>query len=89
MTLREEHRMEGIKEQGAGRISETKWDKIIGILRKIYNDELHNSCSSASIIRKIKSRKMRWAGHIVLMRQIGFCLEFCGKARGRENTRKN
>jgi hypothetical protein len=37
--------------------------------RKLHNEELHNFCPSASIIRIIKSRKMRWARHIARMRE--------------------
>jgi hypothetical protein len=32
--------------------------------RKFHNEELHNLYSSPDIIRQIKSRKMRWAGHV-------------------------
>jgi hypothetical protein len=35
--------------------------------RKLYNEELHNLHSSRSIIRMIKSRRMRWAGHVARM----------------------
>jgi hypothetical protein len=35
--------------------------------RKLYNEELHNFYSSPSIIRIMKSRKMRWAGHVARM----------------------
>jgi hypothetical protein len=35
--------------------------------RKLHNDELHNLYSSLNIVRVIKSRKMRWAGHVVCM----------------------
>jgi hypothetical protein len=35
--------------------------------RKLHNEELHNLYSSPSIIRMIKSRRMRWAGHVALM----------------------
>jgi hypothetical protein len=31
--------------------------------RKLHNEELHNLYTSPSIIRIIKSRRMRWAGH--------------------------
>jgi hypothetical protein len=33
--------------------------------RKLHNEELHNLYSSPSIISMIKSRRMRWAGHVV------------------------
>jgi hypothetical protein len=35
--------------------------------RKVRNDELHNLYSSANIVRVIKSRRMRWAGHVARM----------------------
>jgi hypothetical protein len=35
--------------------------------RKLHNEELHNLYSSPSIIRIIKSRRMRWAGHVERM----------------------
>jgi hypothetical protein len=40
---------------------------VTGGWRKLHNEELHNLYSSPSIIRMIKSRKMRWAGHITRM----------------------
>jgi hypothetical protein len=38
-----------------------------GSWRKLYNDELHNLYSSPNIVRVIKSRRMRWAGHVARM----------------------
>jgi hypothetical protein len=35
--------------------------------RKLHNEELHNLYSSPSIIRIIKSRRMRWEGHVTRM----------------------
>jgi hypothetical protein len=35
--------------------------------RKLHNDELYNLYSSPNIVRVIKSRKMRWAGHVARM----------------------
>jgi hypothetical protein len=37
-------------------------DEVIGGWRKLHNEELHNLYCSPSIIRMIKSRRMRWAG---------------------------
>jgi hypothetical protein len=42
-------------------------DGVKGGWRKLHNEELHNLYSSPSIIRIIKSRRMRWAGHVVRM----------------------
>jgi hypothetical protein len=50
-----------------GRISGPKRDEVTEEWRKIYNGELHNLYSSPDIIRQIKSRRMRWAGHVAFM----------------------
>jgi hypothetical protein len=39
-------------------------DEVTGGWRKLHNGELHNLYSSPSIIRMIKLRRMRWAGHV-------------------------
>jgi hypothetical protein len=45
-------------------------DKMIEVWRKLRNEQLHNLYSSASIIRMIKLRRMRWAGQVaVVMRE--------------------
>jgi hypothetical protein len=40
---------------------------MLGEWRKLHNEELHNLYSSPDIIRQVKSRRMRWAGHVVRM----------------------
>jgi hypothetical protein len=40
---------------------------VTGGLRKLHSEELHNSYTSQSIIRKIKSRRMRCVGHVARM----------------------
>jgi hypothetical protein len=37
---------------------------VTGGWRKLHNEELHNLYSSPGIIRMIKSRRIRWAGHV-------------------------
>jgi hypothetical protein len=44
-----------------------KRDEVTGGWRKLYNEELHKSYSSSSIIRMIKSGRMIWAGHVARM----------------------
>jgi hypothetical protein len=45
------------------KINGTKRDEIIGGLRKLHNEELHNLYFSPGIIRMTNSRRIRWAGH--------------------------
>jgi hypothetical protein len=51
------------------RIFGPKRDEEAGEWRKQHNEELNDLCSSPSIIRMIKSRRMRWAGHVERMRE--------------------
>jgi hypothetical protein len=44
-----------------------KRDEVTGEWRKLHNGELHNLYSSPDIIRQIKSRRMRWVGHVARM----------------------
>jgi hypothetical protein len=64
LTLREEHRQRVFEDR---RIFGPKRDKVTGEWRKLHNEELHILFSSPHIIRQIKSRRMRWAGHIARM----------------------
>jgi hypothetical protein len=45
----------------------SKRDEVTGGWRKLHNEELHDLYSSPSIIRMIKSRRMRWAGNVARM----------------------
>jgi hypothetical protein len=49
------------------RIFGPKRDEVTGEWRKLHNEELHNLYFSPSIIRIIKPRRMRWAGHVAQM----------------------
>jgi hypothetical protein len=49
------------------RIFGPKRDEVTGEWRKLYNEELRDLYSSPSIIRIIKSRKMKWACHVARM----------------------
>jgi hypothetical protein len=67
LTLREEHKLRVFENRVLRRIFGPKRDGVTGGWRKLYNEELHNLYSSPSIIRIIKSRRMRWAGHLARM----------------------
>jgi hypothetical protein len=49
------------------RIFEPKMNEETGGWRKVHNEELQNLDSSPSVIRIIKSRRMRWTGHVARM----------------------
>jgi hypothetical protein len=49
------------------RIFDPKSDEVTGEWRKLHNSKLHNLYSSPDIIRQIKSRRMRWTGHVACM----------------------
>jgi hypothetical protein len=49
------------------RILRPKRDEVTGEWRRLHNKDLHDLYSSPSIIRIIKSRRMRWAGHLSRM----------------------
>jgi hypothetical protein len=66
------------------RIFGPKGDEVTGEWRKLHSGELHNLNSSPDIIRQIKSRRMRWAGHVARMgegRNVYWVLE--GKPEGK------
>jgi len=49
------------------RIFGPKRDEVTGEWRKLHNEELHDLYCSPNIVRAIKSRRMRWAGHVARM----------------------
>jgi hypothetical protein len=66
------------------RVFGPKRDEETGGWRKLLNKELHNLYSSPTIIRMIKSRRMRWAGHVARMGRRGIG----GKTKRKETTRR-
>jgi hypothetical protein len=66
LTLREEHRLRVLENRVLRKIFGPKWEED-GTWRKLHNDELHSLYSSQNIVRLIKSRRMRWAGHVARM----------------------
>jgi hypothetical protein len=64
LTLREEHRLRVFENRVLRRIFGPKRDEVTGQWRKLHSGELHNLYSSLDIIRQVKSRRMRWAGHV-------------------------
>jgi hypothetical protein len=66
-TLREERRLSVFENRVLRRIFGPKRDEVTGEWRRLHNKELYALYSSTNIIRVIKSRRMRWAGHVARM----------------------
>jgi hypothetical protein len=64
LTLRQKHSLRVFENRVLRRIFGVKRDEVRGGWRKLHNEELHNLYSSPSIISTIKSRRMKWAGHV-------------------------
>jgi hypothetical protein len=87
LTLREQNRLWVFENRVLRRIFGPKRDEVTGEWKKLHSEELHILYSSPNIVRQIKSRRMRWAGHVARMGEK--CVQgFDGKARRKETTRK-
>jgi hypothetical protein len=67
LTLREEHKLRVFENTVLRRIFGPKRDEVTGGWRKLHNEELHGLYSSPGIVRVIKTRRMRWVGHVARM----------------------
>jgi hypothetical protein len=65
--IREEHRLRVFENRVLRIIFGPTRDEVRGEWGKLHNGELHNLYSSPDIFRQIKSRRMRWVGHVARM----------------------
>ena len=66
------------------RIFVPRRDKVTGEWRRLQNKELNDFYSSPNIVRVIKSRRMRWAGHVARMgEERGVYRVLVGKPKGK------
>jgi hypothetical protein len=68
------------------RVFEPKRDKVTGEWRKLHNEELNDRYSLRNIVQVVKSRRMRWAGHVVRMgEERGVHRVLVGKPEGKRS----
>jgi hypothetical protein len=88
LTLREEKRLRVFENRVLRRIFGPKSNKETGEWRRLHKEELNDLYSSPNIIRVIKSRRMRWAGHVARMGKRWVQQDFGGDTRRKTTTRK-
>jgi len=69
------------------RIFGPRRDEVTEEWRRLHNEELNDLYSSPNIVRVIKSRRMRWAGHVACIGEEKWGIEGLGaETRGKETT---
>jgi hypothetical protein len=82
--LREERRLRVLENRVLRRIFGPKRDEVAREWRKLHNEEIHKLYCSPNILRVIKSRIMRWVGHITRMGEgRGVYRVLVGKTEGK------
>jgi len=71
LTFREERKLKAFENMVLRRIFGPRRDEVAGEWRRLHNEELSDLYSSPSIVRVIKSRRMRRAGHVARMGEEG------------------
>ena len=84
LTLREERRLRVFDNRVLRGILGPERDEVTGEWRKLHNEELNDRYCSPNILRVIKSRRMKWAGHVECMREgRGMYRVLVGKPEGK------
>ena len=74
LTLREERKLRVFENMVLRRIFGPRRDEVTEEWRRLHNEELNDLYSSPKIVRVIKLRRMRWAGHVTRMGEKRGCI---------------
>jgi len=84
LTLREERKLKVFEKKVLSRIFGPRKDEVTGDWSILHNEGLNDVYSSPSIVRVIKSRRTKWAGHVARMgEEMGVCRFLVGKPEGK------
>jgi len=84
LTLREERKLRVFENMVLRRIFGPRRDEVTGDWRRVHNEELNDLYSSPNIVQVIKSRRMRWVGHVARMgEERGAYRVLVGKPEGK------
>ena len=67
LTLKEERKLRVFENRVLRRLFGPRRDEVTGEWRKLHNEERSDLYCSPNIVRVLKSRRMRWAGHVARM----------------------
>jgi hypothetical protein len=82
--LREEMKLRVFENMVLRRIFGPRRDEVTGEWRRMHNEELNDLYSSPNIVRVIKSKRMRWTGHVARIdEEMGACRVLVGKPEGK------
>jgi hypothetical protein len=84
--LREERKLRVFENKVLRRMFGSRRDEVTGDWRRLHNEELNDLYSSPKIVRVIKSRRMRWAGHVARVGEERGCIRsWWGNQRERDH----
>jgi len=89
LTLGEKRKLRVFENRMFRRVFGLKSDEVTGEWRKLHNEELSDLYSLPNIVRVVKSRRMRWAGHVAHMGEgRGVYRVLVGKPQGKRPLRR-
>ena len=86
LTLREERKLRVFENKVLRRIFGPRRDEVMGDWRRLHIEELNDLNSSPNIVWVVKSRRMRWAGHVARMCEERWLYSLAGEGRRKETN---